>query len=150
MVVNLLLALEDAVELIAYLSTYGMTYDALHAVTAERAAGGNRLRQFQHLVAVGTDVSGDVVVNLAQRAAVADVELDTLVQHLAGIDPLLSTFTHHSDAWHVDQNVLRLLVVPLERTVQRVVEQSEVQTEVSLCRRFPLQVVVAQLVALET
>ena len=87
-VVDLFLALEHAVIDITYLRTHGMAYDALHAVAAECAVGGDGLGQFGHLIPIGADVAGDVVLEVADVAAVAHVELHTFVHHLAGVDPL--------------------------------------------------------------
>lgn len=81
---------------------------------------------------------------------IAEVELNTLVKHLTGIDPLAGAFTHHTDTRHVNQDVLGLFVVPLERAVERITEETEVKTEVGLCGGLPFQVVITQLVTLET
>ena len=57
MVVNLFLALENAVGNIAYLGTHGMTDDTLHTVTAKLTVGCYRCRQFGNLVGVTADIA---------------------------------------------------------------------------------------------
>ena len=149
MVVHLVLALEDAVEDVAHVGVDGVTHDALYAAAAEGAFRGDGLRQFGHLVAVGADVAGNVEAEVADVATIAQVELKASVLYLTGIDPLGTAFTHDAYARHVDQNVLGLLEVPLNATVQGIVEEAEVKTKVGLCGGLPLDVVIAQLLALE-
>ena len=128
-----------------------MSDDALHTVSAEGTIGSHGSRQLRNLVAVGADVGIDVVAQTPLSGlAVANVELETLVLHLAGIDPLCRTLTHGSDASHLYKDVLGLLEVPVEGTVERVAEERVVDTDVGLCRCLPLDAVVAKLIALET
>ena len=148
-VVDFVLALEDAVVDVAYLCAHGMTYDALDAVAAEGAVGSESLGQLGNLVAIGADIAGEVVAEVANLAAITDVELDALVLHLASVDPLAGSFAHDADAGHIDEDVGGLLVVPLEGAVEGVAQETEVEADVRLSGGLPLQVVVAELVALE-
>ena len=150
MVVDFLLTLENAVIDETNLCAKGMADDTLYAVAAKVSTGGDGLWQPRNLVTVGADVAGDVVLEVAHLAPVAYVQLDAFVFHLAGIDPLVGSFAHHHDGGHIDQNVLGLLEVPFKGAVEGVVEEAEVEAEVGLRGGFPFQVVVAQLVALET
>ena len=149
-VVYLILALEDTVIDVAHLCSERMSHHTLHAIAAESALGSDGFWQFGHLVAVGADVAGDVILECTNLAAIASIELYTLVFHLTSIDPLAGSFAHHADARHVDQDVFCLFEVPFERAIQTVVEEAEVKTDVGLRGGFPLQVVIAKLVALET
>ena len=71
-----------------------------------------------NLVAVSADVTGNVVAEVALRTTIAHIEFKTFVLYLAGIDPLGTAFTHDTDTRHEHQDVLGLLVVPLERSVE--------------------------------
>ena len=120
MVVHFFLVLEDAVEDVAYLCAHGMAHDALYAVAAVGAAGSDGLRQLGHLVAVGADVSCQVVLEVALLAAIAQGELNTAVEYLTGIDEHGTAFAHDAHAGHVNQNVGGLFVVPVEGAVDAV------------------------------
>ena len=87
-VVNLVLALEDAVVDIAYLGAHGMTHNAFNTVAAEGSLGCDGLWKLGHGIAVCADISGDVVLEVANLSAVSDVEFQTLVVHLTGVYPL--------------------------------------------------------------
>ena len=150
MVVYLFLTLENSVIDITDLCSHRMADYALHTVAAKCAASSDGLRQFGHLVAVGSDVTCKVILEVTNVSTITHVELNAFVDHLTCVNPLTATFAHHTNAWHVNKNVLSLLVVPFKRTVEGIVEESEVEAEVGLCGGLPLQIVVAQLVALET
>ena len=149
-VVYLVLTLEDAVIDVADLCAKGMTDNALYAVATKGATCGDGLGQLGHFVAIGTDVARQVVAEVAHAATIADVELHTFVLHLAGVDPLATALTHDTDTGHINKDVLGLLVVPLQGAVEGVAEEAEVQTDIGLRGGLPLQVVVTELVALET
>ena len=150
MVVNLCLTLEYAVIDITHLSTHWMTNNTLHAISAKGSISSNGLRNLCNLVAIGSDVTSNVILEITNLATIADVELNTLVEHLASINPLATSFTHNTDTWHIHQNVLSFLVIPFKRTIESVAEETKVETEVGLCSGLPLQIVITQLVALET
>ena len=88
MVVNLVLALEDAVVDIAYLGTHGMTHNAFHTVATEGSLGCDGLRKLGHGIAVCADIAGNVRLEVANLSAVSEVEFKTLVVHLTGVYPL--------------------------------------------------------------
>ena len=149
-IVYFVLALEDAVGDIPYLRSHRMTDNALHAVAAECTVGSDRCREGRNLVAVGADVARNVIMESAGgRLPVACIELNATVFHLAGINPLRAAFAHRRDTRHLHENVPGLLVIPVEAAIEGGVEQGEVQTEVGLRGRLPLDVVVSELIALE-
>ena len=127
-----------------------MTDDTLYAITAKLSVGSYRLGDLGYLIAIGTDISGEVVLEGTHMTTVTDIQFNTLILHLTGIDPLTGSLTHQTDTRHVDEDVGGLLEVPLKRSVEGVTEESEVKTEVCLGGRLPLQVIVTQLVTLES
>ena len=127
-----------------------MTNYALYAITTESTVGSDGLRQFGHLVTIGAKVAREVVLEIADMPAITYIQLNTLVLYLTGIDPLATTLTHHTDAGHIHQNILCLLEVPLQRTVECIAEHTEVKTDIGLSGGLPLQVVITQLVALKS
>ena len=117
-VVYLVLTFEYAVSDIAHLRTYSMSDNGLDTVTTERASGGNSCRQINDGVGVMREVGSDVVLKAGLGlVAVAETKFNTHVIHSTGVHPLRSTFTHHTDAVHEYEDVLGLLIEPVERTI---------------------------------
>ena len=73
-------------------------------------------------------------------------ELPTIVLYLTGIDPLDSTFTHSSNTIHQQENVLGLLIIPVEATIDLISQNTEVKTDIMLCRSLPLDIIIATLI----
>ena len=66
-----------------------MSDDTLHAITSEGTVGSDSGGQLGNLITIGADVAGDVIFQSPPGVlTVTEVELHTLVLHLAGIDPL--------------------------------------------------------------
>ena len=125
-----------------------MTYNTLHAVTTILTVGSYCLRQFCNLIHILTDVSVDIPrKTVLQLVAIANAQFPTVVLNLAGIDPLTRSFTHSSDTFHEEQNVCGLLIEPIKTTVDFVSQHCEINTDVMLCGGFPLDIVVAALIA---
>ena len=81
---------------------------------------------------------------------ITNTQFPTVVLYLAGIDPLTRAFTHSSDSFHEEQNVCGLLIEPIKTTVDFVSQHCEINTDVMLCGGFPLDIVVATLIAYVT
>ena len=81
--------------------------------------------------------------------APAEVEFDTLVFHLTGVDPLRGAFAHGGDAHHLHQDVGGFLQVEVHRAVEAVAEHAPVEAGIVLSGGFPLDIGVADLVAFE-
>ena len=126
-----------------------MAHNALHSAAAECSRSSYCLRNLGHLVAVSAYVSGYVIAEICHTSTVSDIELKTLVEHLAGVYPHRASLAHDTYARHVDEDILCLLVIPLKASVESIVEKPEVKADVRLCRRLPLDVVIAELVTLE-
>ena len=151
MVVYLLLAFENTVGNISYLRTDSMTDNRLHTVAAKGTAGRYRGRHIDYLIVIMRDIGGDIIFETAfGLVAVTQLELYTHIIHRTGVHPLRCAFTHHSDARHQHENIFRLLVEPVERTVERLLEEREVETDVGLRGGLPFDIVVAQLKTAET
>ena len=150
MVVYLLLTLENTVIHIADLCTHRMTYHTFHAIATKGSFSCYCTGETSNFVAICTDIACEIVLEITDVSTIAHIEFNTLIFHLASIDPLVAAFAHHTNARHIDQNVLRLFVVPLERTIEGIVEKAEIKTKVGLRGGFPLQIIIAELIALET
>ena len=151
MVVDIFLALEDAVCDISHLRTHGVAYNGLHAVTAECTFSSYGLRQSGNLVVIMGDIGRDIVFEARfGLVAITKAQFYTHVVHCSGIHPLGGAFTHHADTVHQHQNILGLLVEPVERSVECLLEECKVQTGIGLRRGLPFDIIVANLQATET
>ena len=65
-----------------------MSHDALNTVAAECSLGGDGLGKLGDSVAVSADISGKVILEVTNLSTVSHIEFQTLVVHLAGVDPL--------------------------------------------------------------
>ena len=97
------------------------------------------------------DVRRDIVFETAfSLVAVTQLELNTHIIHRAGVHPLRCAFTHHTDTGHEHKDVFRLFVEPVERTVERLLEEREIETDVGLAGGLPFDIVVTNLRTAET
>ena len=124
-----------------------MADDAVLTVSTIYATGSYRLRQFCNLVLIGTDVTIDVPGEVANTMTIANREFPASILNFTGIDPLAGTFTKSIETLHEEKDVLGILVEPIKASVDFVVEESEVQTDIVLCCGLPLDILVAALCA---
>ena len=125
-----------------------MADDAVLTVSTIYATGSYRLRQFCNLVLILGDVTVDVPgETIRSLVAIACREFPASILNFTGIDPLAGTFTKSIETLHEEKDVLGILVEPIKASVDFVVEESEVQTDIVLCCGLPLDILVAALCA---
>ena len=125
-----------------------MTHNTLHTITAVFSVGGYGLRQFGNLIHILTDVTADIPREIVGKTmTVSYSQLPTVVLYLTGIDPLARTFSHSSDTFHEEQDVFGFLVEPVETTIDLILQDCEVNTDIVLCGGLPLDIIVTALVA---
>ena len=97
------------------------------------------------------DVRRDIVFETAfSLVAVTQLELNTHIIDRTRVHPLRCAFTHHTDTGHEHEDVFRLFIEPVERTVERLFEEREIETDVGLAGGLPFDIVVTDLRAAET
>ena len=120
----------------------------LHCVCIRAGCGR---RQIRHFVAEEVDVGSHVVAQTILRdVAVAHACLHTHVAKRRTVRPCGTALAHCSEECRRDKHVLYILNICINRSVELLVEQREVGTNVILYCCLPLQVVVRGLSCAET
>ena len=149
-VVNIVLRAEDTFSHISYLRPHRVSHYRLHTIATESAVGCHRLRQFGNHIVVVRKVHIHIPAEAVGLAFAAQHQFLADVAHATCIHPLACALTHSGYACHVEQNIIRILVEPIETTVQLLPPEREVDTRIGLRGSLPTEVVVAYLRALHT
>ena len=99
---------------------------------------------------VCTNITCNVITKIANVITVACIKLKTTVEHFTCINPHAATFAHYTNTWHVYKNVGSFLVIPLDTTIESLIEETKIKTYISLGCCFPFNIIVTQLVTLKT
>ena len=124
---------------------------ALYTVTSESTIGCYCSRQFCNFIPVSGYVGIQVIFQSeCSLITITEIQFNTHVLHFSCIDPLAASFTHSGDTSHLYQDIRCLFVEPVEWAVKRLFEKWEIETQVDLCGCFPFDVIVTDLVTLES